>query len=467
MQLWLEWMALVNNLRGACSRQRTFFWMIIALIGFTIKFDHCGVTSLARGVSLLPSYYTSLLHVFYSSAINLGSLRTCWINLVIRHFTTAVIINGRHVIAGDGIKIGKEGKKMPGVKSLHQDSDSNSKAEFIMGHSIQVVAMIIKGLGSYFAVPLTGEIHEGFKFNSKDKRTLLDKMVEMINNLNVAVGFYVVLDKYYCAGKLFKKMIASGNHVITMMKTKAVAYYPPDNTSAKKGRPRKYGEKVKLFDLFKSDLPFIKASMPNNENIIIEYYVIELLWKPLGQLVKFVLVRHPIRGNSICLSTDLTLDPLSIILIYCLRFKIEVTFKSAVHQIGTFMYHFWIKHMMPTKRCSKGKILQFAPAEFKEKVKRKLNAYHLFIQLGCIAQGLMQFLSVNYSRQIWSSFGGWLRTIRSNTPPSEKIVSLALQNTFGTFLIDQGTCTIFKKFILSKIDFSQVKFNNLEISNAA
>ena len=353
--------------------------MIIALIGFTIKFDHCGVTSLARGISLLPSYYTSLLHVFYSSAINLVSLRTCWVNLVVRQFTTAVVVNGRNVIAGDGIKIGKEGKKMPGVKSLHQDSESNSKAEFIMGHSIQVVAMIIKSLGSYFAVPLTGEIHEGLKFNSKDKRTLLDKMVEMISNLNVAAGFYVVLDKYYCAGRFFKQMIANGHHVITMMKTKAVAYYPPSNTSNKKGRPRKYGGKVRLFDLFKLDLPFIKAPMPNNENIIIEYYVIELLWKPLGQLVKFVLVRHPTRGNSICLSTDLALDPLSIILIYCLRFKIEVTFKSAVHQIGTFMYHFWIKNMMPTKRCSKGKVLQFAPADFKDKVKEKLTAYHLFI----------------------------------------------------------------------------------------
>ena len=32
---------------------------------------------------------------------------------------------------------------MPGVKSLHQDSESNSKAEWIRGHSIQAIAILV------------------------------------------------------------------------------------------------------------------------------------------------------------------------------------------------------------------------------------------------------------------------------------------------------------------------------------
>jgi len=33
--------------------------------------------------------------------------------------------------------------------------------------------------------------------------------------------------------------------------------------------------------------------------------------------------------------------------IYSLRFKIEIMFKQAIHQIGTFMCRFWLKAMLP------------------------------------------------------------------------------------------------------------------------
>jgi hypothetical protein len=86
MKLWNTWMILVNQLRPACTRQRTFFWLITVLIGFTIKFDSIGVTSIARGVGLLPAYYTCLLHFFNSSAINLEKLQSLWINLIFNQF---------------------------------------------------------------------------------------------------------------------------------------------------------------------------------------------------------------------------------------------------------------------------------------------------------------------------------------------------------------------------------------------
>jgi len=467
VELWSIWISLVNQFRLACNRNRTFFWLVTILIGFTIKFDSIGVTSIARGVGLMPGYYTCLLNFFNSTAVNIFSLRTLWINLVFNQFVGLTRINGRYLLVGDGIKIGKEGKKMPGVKYLHQESESNSKAEYIMGHSIQVVCILAKGLSTYFSIPLVGMIHEGIRFTYKDSRTLLDKMFEMLADLELPVPIYFVADKYYASGPFMKKLIYSGVHIITMMKRNAVAYYAPEPENKRSGRPKKYGKRVKLFDLFKTDLNFIVAPMPGNPSLMIEYCVVELFWKPLGDLAKFVLVRHPEKGNSIPMSTDRSLDPMDIIQGYSLRFKIEVMFKQAVHQIGAFMYHFWLKAMLPRKRGNGEIVLQFESDDFREKIIKKLNAYHLFIQLGFIAHGLMQYLSLHHHQIVWKYFGTWLRTIRSNTLPSEKVVALALSRTYIEFLIDNTIGCIFKKFLRKRTDSSQLQHSNFELNQAA
>lgn len=469
MELWNNWMALVNHFESACSRKRTFFWLVTVLIGFTIKFDFLGVTSIARGVGLLPNYYTCMLNFFNSTAVNLPELQKIWLKLVLTKFSGIVRINERIIIVGDGIKIGKEGKKMPGVKLLHQDSASNSKAEYIMGHSLQVLAILAKKLGTCFAVPLAGQIHEGFKqIDSGKRRTLLDKMSGMLFGLNITDGCYFVADKYYCSGRFMKQLVEKKTHIVTMMKRNAAAYYIPTQASKKKrGRPRKYGEHVKLFSLFNLNLPYITVPMPGNSQVMIEYYVIYLYWRPLGALAQFVLVRHPEKGLSIVMSTDLEAPALSLISIYSLRFKIEVCFKQAVHQIGTFMYRFWLKMMPATKRGSGDRSLESASEKLKAGVAKKMHAYHLFIQLGLIAQGMIQYLSMNYYGSVWRGFGSWLRTIRENTLPSEKVTSLALSRGYIEFLLDEGKHLIFKKFLWDRIDLGQLNPSFLEKKAAA
>jgi len=451
------------------KEKKLFFWLIVVLIGFSIKTDFLGVTSLARGAGLLPNYYTCMLNFFSSSAINVDTLLSLWVTLVLDKFEGAVMLNGRHLLVADGIKIGKEGKKMPGVKWLHQDSESNSKAEYIMGHSLQAIAILVKGVKSYFAVPLTAKIHEGIRYHCKDKRTLLDKLFETLIELNLPGSYYLVADKYYCSGRLMKQLVSKGIHLITMMKKNAVAYYPLTETTHGRGRPKKYGNRVKLFSLFESGYEFIQAPMPNNPKIIIEYCVLQLLWRPLGKIVQFVLVKHPIRGNAIVMSTDITIKPLELILGYALRFKIEVLFKQAVHQIGTFMYRFWLKRMKPKKRGKSGgdQLLHFASAEFKEIIKKKINSYHLFIQLGLIAQGFIQYLSIYHHKVVWQNFGSWLRTIRDETLPSEKVVAMAMSRTYFYFLMDRTKKSIFKKFLSDRVGFTPLYDSDYEKKKAA
>jgi hypothetical protein len=79
------------------------------------------------------------------------------------------------------------------------------------------------------------------------------------------------------------------------------------------------------------------------------------------------------------------------------------------------------------------------------------------VQTGLIAQGLLQYLSAAFPQLVFSSFGSWFRTIRSDFAPSEHVAAIALRNTFPEFLSDSSQDSIFKKFLLERIDFGRVE----------
>jgi len=67
---------------------------------------------------------------------------------------------------------------------------------------------------------------------------------------------------------------------------------------------------------------------------------------------------------------------------------------------------------------------------------RKVRAYHTHIQLGLIAQGLMQLLAAVQPKAVWGFFGLWMRTIRPGIPPSEQVCAMALRHGLPEFLAD-------------------------------
>ena len=117
--------------------------------------------------------------------------------------------------------------------------------------------------------------------------------------------------------------------------------------------------------------------------------------------------------------------------------------------------------MTPLRRVSGNQYLHHKSDAYRNAVRRKIDAYHRHIQLGLIAQGLMQILAAKAPKLVWRSFGSWIRTIRPGLAPSEQVVAIALRNTFAEFLATAAKTSILVKFIRDRIDTSRAEGINL------
>lgn len=187
-------------------------------------------------------------------------------------------------------------------------------------------------------------------FSNRDQRTLPKKFLSLVETLGIEVPVYLVADAYYACHTVALGLTAAGSHLVSRLRKNAVAFEPVPTPTAKRkrGRPRLYGPKIRLFTLFETaDAPWATAESPvyGEKGVRIRYLCLDLVWKPIRQLARFVLVNHPTRGRIILLATDLTMHPVEVIRLYGLRFKIELSFKQAVRTLGVYAYHFWMMIM--------------------------------------------------------------------------------------------------------------------------
>jgi len=94
--------------------------------------------------------------------------------------------------------------------------------------------------------------------------------------------------------------------------------------------------------------------------------------------------------------------------------------------------------------------------KYRLKIKRKMSAYHRYVQLGCVAQGMLQYLAVTFGSKVWRHFNSCLRTMKVDKAPSEMGVAQALRASLPEFLVVKHESHDLEKFIVENADVSRM-----------
>ena len=455
MELYARIEQIIVKLRPAFSRETPFEWFVLLLWGALLSHQPAAVTSYLNELGLGEAYYHRALHWFHSQAFRMDDVCLRWGRWLSSHGQVKTL-KGQRVYAGDGIKVSKEGRKMPGVKGLHQESEDVNKPEWIWGHYFSALSLLLGSGNALFAAPIVLKLHDGIDPISSGELTLVDKMALVCVRFMVT-GSYALLDAYYASAKVLKPFRASGLHLISRapISTVARASFSANPSVRGPGRPRKWGSPIKLRELF-SPIEACESTQVwlYGKSQLVYYQQFEFYWDTPDALVLFVLAQLPNGKQIILLSSDTALTGAQVIEAYGWRFKIEVSFRTLVHLLGGFDYHFWLKSMTKIAHWPKNLVLANFDNAFHTQVATKVEAFERFVNLSAIALGLLQVLALELPNTVWTHFPRWFRTLPGHGLPSEQIVRMALQHLQLLVLAKRRPSLLLAKLLTAKAQLS-------------
>jgi hypothetical protein len=294
-----------------------------------------------------------------------------------------------------------------------------------------------QSLSKRFSLPLWAEIHPE---ELPDSRAV--RLVHVASQIaeRMQTSFFLVLDAFFSVGPVFQVAAQSAGrlHILTRAKKNIVAYTLPAAKAKQRGRPRRYGEKLRLLSLFDTQpgkfLRFEAEVYQRKETV--RYLVQDLIWKPTKGLLRFFLIESS-RGRLILLSSDLNLAVQDALQLYTSRVTIECLFASLKNLLGGLAYHFWSKYLQPVSRRPVRKQHVLPVSSNPEKTRNTLEAIHKFLAIHLIVVGTLRLLASRCTPDIRRHAHCWLRTPCGEVP-SEFVTRTALANflrvNFGAFV---------------------------------
>lgn len=200
---------------------------------------------------------------FRARSYRLSSLREAWHRFVLSK-AIGVEVDGRLVLPGDHTHVVKDGGRMPGVVSLRETSETQSKPAYFRGQYWGAGGLLVGTLSQSFCLPLSLQLHLGFQHLAlseleADGLSMGERVVQMALDFAFTRNrrVWLVLDAFFGTRQVFRRaasLYSIKTHqpwvtIITRAKKSYVAYFPASSPpKVKRGARKRYGGKLRLQD---------------------------------------------------------------------------------------------------------------------------------------------------------------------------------------------------------------------------
>src|SRR5512135_1225543 len=254
-------------------------------------------------------------------------------DLLVTRFTPPVW----HVIIDDTV-VERYSAKAPDAMLHYNHAAKPNRPRFLLGQGWVCLAAVVERGWSIGAVPLLLRL-----VRRRGKGSKLTTARLMMRLLGDRLGHVrVLLDAWYMRRELVLPVIAAGHRVIgRVRKDTALFQRPPTFPNRRRGRPRKYGARLRPEHV--AALPVKRSAQILYRHLaVVRYRTCCCVARFLnGTVVRVVWVEleDPDRPDRrldpwLLLCTDPTLPPLEVIRSYAKRWAVESLFRSLKHQWG-------------------------------------------------------------------------------------------------------------------------------------
>lgn len=227
-----------------------------------VRSDAMGVTSIICDLCVNECLYAAMMHFFRASSWSLSGVFEVWCHIILKYAPIMRDNDGSVILVGDGTKISKEAKHMPGVKKHHQDSENSGKASYIFGHLFGCIGILASNTDKTLCIPLLMTIQDGVKHilsrknpNERQGSHAVQVIEDVCRAVSIMGKMVLLLDRYFLTESALKKIKQWNDDnpnnlikLVTKAKSNVTAYEKPEKTPHR-GRLRKKGKTVHLRDL--------------------------------------------------------------------------------------------------------------------------------------------------------------------------------------------------------------------------
>ena len=320
---------------GQVLHQRSAWRLSVIIVGIIFAKGRKTITSWFRAAGISQRY-----KAFYYFIGSIGR-KTEIVATVLFEIMIQIIYKNTNTVlmAIDDSPTSRYGPKVAGA-GIHRNPISTPDGrKFIYGHIWVTLSALArhKNFGT-IGLPLLARMYVkakdiknvGLSFKSKTEQAV--ELSKWAYNCcrNLGKRLWIVTDGGYTRTSFLKPVVKTGAVIITRLRKDAVLYAElKQPAKRKRGRPRKYGKRIKLPNVIRNPEGWfkVKAFLYGKEEVK-DVKLFKALYKPAGCLVQVVVVRESKDCFRAFLCTDLTVSAVEILKSVADRYAVEQNFSD-------------------------------------------------------------------------------------------------------------------------------------------